>query len=166
MGAMAGPNTLIFADLPTDDPEAAAHFYGKVLGWTDEARLPGLFHRLTPGGKLRGPDGEETSAANLAVGVYHAGNARPHPDPKGPEPRGLAKGGRRPRLWILLGEGQSAAVILDKAEKLGGKVLWRNHFWKAYNGFACCFADPWGNEIVLWSRGGQNPVIPAGYTTE
>ena len=163
---MPTPNTLIFVDLPSDDPEAASQFYSKVLGWNDEARLPGLFHRMTPGGQIRGADGKETSAANLAIGIHNAANVRPNPNPKGTEPRKVASDGRRPRVWILIGEGQSAPVILEKAEKHGGRVLWRNHYWKAYNGFTCCFADPWGNEIVLWSRAGPNPMIPAGYTRE
>ena len=152
--------------MPSDDPAAASRFYAKVFGWTDDARLPGVFHRLNPGGCIRGPDGVETKVANLHFGASKASNRRPHPDTAGPEPRNLAGAGQKPRIWVLVGEGQSEAVMLDTAVKLGGKVLWRNHFWAAFNGYCCSFADPWGNEFVLWSRGGPGAKALPGYTQE
>ena len=152
--------------MPSDDPEAASRFYAKVFGWTDDARLPGVFHRLNPGGCILGSDGQETKVANLHFGASKAANRRPHPDKAGPEPRTLAGSGQKPRMWVLIGDGQSEAVMLDTAVKLGGKVLWRKHYWKEFNGYCCSFADPWGNEFVLWSRGGPGAKALPGYTEE
>lgn len=163
---MAEPNTLIFVDMPSDDPDAAARFYAKVFGWTDDPKLPGLFHRLAPGGVFRRKDGTKSTVENLQVGAFKAANARPHPDPKGVEPRHVAPAGRRPRVWVLVGEGQCDGLILDEAVKLGGEILWRNHFWSTFNGYCSAFRDPWGNEFVLWSRGGEGAVAPPGFTKE
>ena len=35
---MAYPNTLIFVDLASDEPEAAGEFYARVFGWKNEGR--------------------------------------------------------------------------------------------------------------------------------
>lgn len=163
---MARPNTLIFVDMPTDDPAAAARFYEAVLGWADDARSTPLFHRLIPGGCFRNPDGSESQVGNLQVGVYKAANARPHPDPEGAPPRYIAPDGRRPRVWVLVGEGQSEAEILDRAVRHGARIVWRDHYWKEFNGYNSCFRDPWGNEIVLWTRAGANPEVPPRFTRE
>ena len=48
----------------------------------------------------------------------------------------------------------------------GAEILWRDHYWKEFNGLNHSFRDPWGNEIVLWRKGGENPEIPAHYTRE
>ena len=69
-------------------------------------------------------------------------------------------------MWILVGEGQSEVLILNTAVKLGAEVLWRNHFWSAFNGYSSAFRDPWGNEFVLWSRGGPDAEPPPGFTKE
>src|ERR1700676_1747679 len=83
----AGPNTLIYVDLPSDDPAAAARFYQAVLGWEDDPRGRELFHRMIPGGFFPNKDGSDSEVGNLHVGVYKAANARPHPDPAGAPPR-------------------------------------------------------------------------------
>jgi hypothetical protein len=163
---LARPNTLIFVDLPTDDPVAAARFYEAVLGWADDARSTPLFHRLIPGGCFPNPDGSESQVGNLQVGAYKAANARPHPDPEGAPPRYIAADGRRPRVWVLVGEGQSEAEILDKAVRHGARIVWRDHYWKEFNGYNSCFRDPWHNEIVLWTRAGPNPDVPPRFTRE
>ena len=46
---MSYPNTLIFVDLASDDPQAAGEFYAKVFGWQNDARPAGVFHRMVPG---------------------------------------------------------------------------------------------------------------------
>ena len=33
---MTYPNTLIFVDFPSDDPEASGRFYAEVFGWEVE----------------------------------------------------------------------------------------------------------------------------------
>ena len=163
---MAGPNTLIYVDLPSDDPAAAARFYHAVLGWEDDPRGRELFHRMIPGGFFPNKDGSASEVGNLHVGVYKAANARPHPDPAGAPPRYLAPDGRKPRVWVLVGEGQSDAEILDRAVRNGARILWRDHYWSEFNGYNSAFRDPWGNEIILWTRAGPHPDVPPRFTRE
>lgn len=163
---MASPNTLIFVDLASDDPIAAGQFYAEVFGWRDDHRPEGLYHRMVPGGNFPNPDGTDSQVGNLHLGIFRAGNARPHPDPAGVAPRDLAAEGRKPRVWILVGDGQSENDILAKAERLGATILWRDHYWKEFNGYNAAFRDPWGNEIVLWIKAGPEPQVPEGYTKE
>lgn len=159
-------NTLIFVDLMADNPAAAGRFYAEVFGWENDPRPQGVFHRMVPGGFFENPDGTDSQIGNLHLGIARASNARPHPDPAGVEPRSLAAEGRKARIWVLVSDEDSPERILDTAEKLGAKILWRDHYWKEFNGFNHAFADPWGNEIILWVKGGKEPQIPAGYTQE
>jgi predicted enzyme related to lactoylglutathione lyase len=163
---MTTPNTLIFVDLAADDPAAAGKFYSEVFGWRDDDRPYGVFHRMVPGGNFINPDGTESLIGNLHLGIFKAANARPHPDPDGVEPRTLSSDGRKARIWILVGDGQSDEEILKRAAERGATVLWRDHYWKEFNGFNHAFRDPWGNEIILWVKGGENPQIPPSYTRE
>jgi predicted enzyme related to lactoylglutathione lyase len=163
---MTTPNTLIFVDLASDDPAAAGRFYSEVFGWRDDDRPLGVFHRMVPGGNFLNPDGSESEIGNLHLGIFDAANARPHPDPAGVEPRALAADGRKARVWILVGDGQDHQEIMAKAVARGATELWRNHYWKEFNGFNHAFRDPWGNEIILWVKGGPDPQIPADYTRE
>jgi len=163
---MAYPNTLIFVDLPSDDPAASARFYAAVFGWDVEGRPEGVFHRCVPGQNFKVDDGSQGPTGNLHLGIYNVNNSRPHPDPKGVEPRTLSRDGRTVRTWILVSEDDSQERILSAAERLGARILWRNHYWKEFNGFNSAFVDPWGNTLVLWSKGGDNPQIPADHTHE
>lgn len=163
---MSYPNTLIFVDLPTDDTAAAGKFYHEVFGWEDDPRMDGLFHRMVPGQNFIGPDGKQSEIGNLHMGIFDVANARPHPDSAGVEPRFASKEGRKTRLWVLVSDDDSADRIIETAEKLGATTLWRNHYWAEFNGFNDAFCDPWGNEIVLWTKGGDNPQIPDNFTQE
>jgi predicted enzyme related to lactoylglutathione lyase len=160
------PNTLIFVDFPSDDVEACAKFYGDVFGWMVEGRPTGVFHRGVPGGFFPLEDGSDSPVGNLHVGFFDAANARPHPDPAGVEPRHLSRDGHSPRVWILVSDDDSEDAILARAEEHGAEVLWRHHFWKEFNGFNGAFRDPWGTTIVLWTKGGTDPVLPEGFTGE
>lgn len=160
------PNALIFVDLASDDPAAAGRFYAEVFGWRNDERPLGLYHRMVPGGFFRNPDGSDSQIGNLHLGIFKAANARPHPEPAGVAPRDLATSGRKPRIWVLIGDGDSAERILRTAEALGATVLWRDHYWAEFNGYNHAFADPWGNEIVLWGKAGPNPQVPASFTRE
>jgi predicted enzyme related to lactoylglutathione lyase len=160
------PNTLIFVDLAADDPAAAGKFYNEVFGWRDDDRPYGVFHRMVPGGQFKNPNGSDSEIGNLHLGIFKAANARPHPNPEGVEPRNVAKEGRKARVWILVGDGQDHVEILKRATDRGAQILWKDHYWKEFNGFNHAFRDPWGNEIVLWVKGGQEPQIPAHYTRE
>ncbi len=159
-------NTLIFVDFATDDPAKAGEFYAEVFGWENDARPHGIYHRMVPGGFFQNKDGTDSQIGNLHLGVFDANNARPHPNPEGVEPRTLATEGRKARIWVLVSDDDSHERILETAEKLGGKVLWRDHYWAEFNGYNHAFADPWGNEIILWGKAGENPEIPANYTKE
>ena len=163
---MAYPNTLIFVDLASDDPDAAGEFYSQVLGWEDDPRLDGQFHRMVPGQNFRNPDGSQSEIGNLHVGIGNCANLRPHPDPAGVEPRHLSTDGRKARVWIMVSDDDSIDRIMDTAEKLGATILWRDHFWKEFNGYSHAFRDPWGNEIIMWVKAGENPQIPDHFTRE
>ena len=88
------------------------------------------------------------------------------PNSAGVAPRTLDRSARRARVWILVSADDSVERIMGTAEKLGATVLWRDHYWKEFNGFNHAFRDPWGNEIVLWGKAGTDPVIPATFTRE
>ena len=163
---MTYPNTLIFVDIPADDPEAAGRFYAEVFGWEVEGRPTGVFHRIVPGQNFLRSDGSPSDIGNLHLGIYNTNNARPHPDSDGVEPREVSSGGRTVRVWILVSDDDDQDRILDTAEKLGASILWRNHYWKEFNGFNGAFLDPWGNTIVLWTKGGDDPQIPEDFTRE
>ncbi len=163
---MTYPNTLIFVDLASDDTEAAGEFYAKVFGWTNEGRPAGVYHRLVPGQNFIGPDGNQTETGNLHLGIFNAANARPYPDAAGTAPRALSKEGRKARIWILVSDDDSMDRILATAEELGAEIMWRNHFWKEFNGYNGAFRDPWGNEIIMWGKAGDDPQIPDNFTRE
>ena len=163
---MTKPNTLIFVDLASDDPSAAGAFYAQVFGWENDARPVGVYHRMVPGGFFKKPDGTDSEIGNLHLGIFKAANARPHPESEGVEPRGLSTEGRKPRIWVLISDDDSADCILGTAEALGATLLWQNHYWKEFNGYNHAFRDPWGNEIVLWGKAGPDPQIPTDYTRE
>lgn len=163
---MTYPNTLIFVDLPSDDPEASGKFYAEVFGWEVEGRPTGIFHRVVPGGHFLLDDGTPSPVGNLHLGIYNVANARPNPEPEGVEPRGLNRGGRAPRIWVLVSDDDDVNRILDTAERLGATILWRNHYWAEFNGFNAAFEDPWGNHLILWVKGGPEPTIPQDHTHE
>ena len=163
---MAYPNTLIFVDLMADDPDAAGKFYAEVFGWEDDPRLNGNYHRMVPGQNFLNPDGSQSEIGNLHLGIGKVSNLRPHPNDDGVEPRHIATDGRKPRIWILISDDDSADRILQAAQDRGAKLLWRDHYWKEFNGYNHAFVDPWGNEIVLWGKAGENPQIPDNFTRE
>jgi predicted enzyme related to lactoylglutathione lyase len=163
---MSYPHTLIFVDLASDDPEAAGKFYSEVFGWRDDDRPLGLYHRMVPGGNFLKSDGTESEIGNLHLGIFKAANARPHPDPEGVAPRDLSQSGRKPRVWILVSDDEPVDAILDRAVARGATILWRDHYWSTFNGLNHAFADPWGNEIILWVKAGPNGKAPDGYTSE
>lgn len=160
------PNTLIFVDLPADDPAAAARFYADVFGWRDDHKPEGVYHRMVPGGMFPNPDGSDSEIGNLHLGIFDPANARPHPETDGVAPRQIAAEGRKPRIWVLIADDDTPERILSAAEERGATVLWRNHFWGTFNGLNHAFRDPWGNEIVLWGKAGDPPKIPDDYTRE
>lgn len=163
---MTYPNAFIFVDIPTNDLEATGEFYGYVFNWIVEPRLPG-FSRIVPGQHFKNPDGSASEIGNLHIGLAAVDNRRPHPDPDGIEPRELSAGGAGVRVWILVSDDDDADAISDRAVERGATELWRHHFWAEFNGFSNSFRDPWGNEIVTWTKPPTDPVeIPEGWTGE
>lgn len=158
---MPYPNTLIFVDLPTPDPAATARFYAEVFGWVVEGRPEGVFHRAVPGNEFLLADGSPSGVGNLHVGLFETNESRP--DPNDP-PAGVgAPSGAQTRVWILVSDDDSQDAILDRAEARGAKILWRDGYWGEFNGFHGSFRDPWGVQVVLWTKGGDNPEIPTHF---
>ncbi|HUF98020.1 MAG TPA: VOC family protein [Ilumatobacter sp.] len=149
---MTYPNTLIFVDYPTDDLDAARVFYAEVFGWEVEDRIADTFARIVPGQNFLLDDGSQGPTGNLHMGIYNAANALPRPPSAPQEPVGLNPGGRAIRAWILVSEDDSFDRILEAAERLGGTVLWTNHFWTEFGGANASFLDPWGNQLLLWQH--------------
>ncbi len=166
MGVVSYPNTLIFVDFPSTDPAGGAEFYAAVFGWEVEPRPADSFYRIVPGETFRLDDGTPGPTGNLHMGIFDAANARPHPDPAGVEPRTVSRTGRTARSWILVSDDDSIDRILDEAESRGATILWRDHYWAEFNGFNAAFVDPWGNTLMLWVKGGENPLVPEGTTSE
>jgi predicted enzyme related to lactoylglutathione lyase len=153
---VAYPNTLIFVDFPADDTKAAANFYSKVFKWKVEGRPAGWFHRIVPGQNFPNPDGSQSEVGNLHMGIYETSVAVPDPNAK---PSGGTKkaSGAGPRVYVSVSEDDTQDRILDTAAKLGATILWRDQYWKEFNGFHGAFRDPWGTEVILWSKGGDDP---------
>jgi hypothetical protein len=80
------PNTLIFVDMPSDDPAAAGRFYAEVFGWQNDEKPAGVYHRMVPGGQFPNPDGSDSQIGNLHLGIFDAANAR-GPIPTSPASR-------------------------------------------------------------------------------
>ncbi|MGY6502125.1 MAG: VOC family protein [Acidimicrobiales bacterium] len=157
------PNTLIFVDLPSPDPEAAASFYTEVFGWEIEGRPSGVFHRVVPGGHFPLDDGTPSTVGNLHLGLVNTASAVPEPSDSPARGTAVAPG-QSPRVYILVDDDDNQDRILDTAESLGATIVWRDHYWAEFNGFCGSFIDPWGVQIVLWTKGGDDPQIPDGFT--
>ena len=162
---MTYPNILIFVDFASDDPEASAKFYAEVFGWEVEPRPGGVFHRIVPGQNFQLDDGTEGPTGNLHMGIANTVNRRPHPDAANGTVE-LNRGGGGTRTWILISDDDDADAVLERAVARGATELWRHHYWEEFNGFCNAFEDPWGNEIVTWTKGGDDPQIPEGWTGE
>lgn len=147
------PNILVFVDFPVDDVEAATAFYREVLGWEIETRIPGVFNRIVPGQNFKVDDGSQGPTGNLHMGISLA--ADPRPDPRPEADRGIRRmhdGGRTTRAWILVSDDDDMDRIMDAAVANGATELWRKHFWKEFGGANASFADPWGNQLMLWQH--------------
>lgn len=124
-------NTLVFVDLPVDDPVAAQKFYETLFGWTINPRPVGEFHQIVPG-------------EGLHLGLFSTQSQIPDPNPKAtPSRQGL-----QPRTYILVDDAPQA--YLDKAIELGATKLWDEGWWDEFNGYHASFLDPWGNQMVMW----------------
>jgi predicted enzyme related to lactoylglutathione lyase len=150
---VSSPNTLIFIDFPTDEPARAAQFYRDVFGWEVEPRPEGVFYRIVPGSHFPNNDGSPSEVGNLHLGIYETALAAPDPRPAPVYTE--ARRGPAPRIYILVGDDDNEAAILARAEAAGAEILWRDKYWAEFNGYHGAFRDPWGSEVILWSKGGD-----------
>jgi len=156
---MTQPNTLIFVDFPSPDPAAAATFYAEVFNWVVEPRPENIFYRIVPGGFFPEPDGSDSNVGNLHMGIFSTAFAPP--DPNDPPAQLGAPSGPAPRVYILVGDDDSETAILERAEQRGATILWRGLYWKEFNGYHGAFRDPWGSEVIVWTKGGDDPTPTA-----
>lgn len=160
---MPQPNTLIFVDFPSPDPEATAAFYAEVMNWEVEPRPAGIFHRIVPGGEFPLDDGSPSGVGNLHMGIYDVHTAKPDPlTPPATAHGGKPEGTWAPRIYLLVSDDDSQERILATAEELGAEILWRDAYWGTFNGFNSSFRDPWGTQVILWTKGGDDPQVPEG----
>ena len=132
--------------------------------WSPDRRACSI--ESSPGQNFQLDDGSQSPIGNLHMGIHNSANARPHPDPDGVEPRTLSDDGRTLRVWILVSDDDSSDAIMDRALARGATELWRDHYWAEFNGFNAAFKDPWGNTLILWTKGDDDPQIPDGWTDE
>ncbi len=131
------PNSLIFVDLPTEDPEAAAGFYRELFGWRIDGRPPGVFHEIVP-------------SKGVHLGLFCEAHQVPDPAPKSPRPRS----GLQTRTYIQVDA--PPAEYLNQAILLGATALWEQTWWEEFRGWHASFLDPWGNQIIMWWT--ENPA--------
>lgn len=156
---MPYPNTLIFVDIPSPDPVASGRFYAEVFNWDVEGRPDGKFHRAVPGDEFLLDDGSRSGVGNLHIGIFETTESRPDPSSPPSTPTGMGTAAQT-RMWILVSDDDSQDAILARAEERGAKILWRDAFWGEFNGFHACFLDPWGVQVLLWTKAGDDPQIP------
>ena len=134
---------------------------------TVEPRPDGVFYRIVPGGyfpsSTTAPDAE---VGNLHLGIFDAGQ-RP-PAPRSGRRRATARRqrlGAGARLDPRRRRRQRGPTSSKRAEANGATILWRDHYWAEFNGYNGAFLDPWGNTIILWSKGGDDPTPRSDQTT-
>jgi hypothetical protein len=95
---------------------------------------------------------------NLNLGVYSL--TEPRPDPRTPE---LLRESSRAgiRVYVVNRTRAEQDAVLARAQARGADVLWRDCYWREFEGFHCAFRDPWGNQVVLWTHGSEHDEIPA-----
>jgi predicted enzyme related to lactoylglutathione lyase len=117
------PGTFCWVDVDSPDPDAAARFYGALLGWTvQDAREDADYHLFTLAG---------ATVAGL--------------DPLSEEE--FAAGGRP--AWNTYVAVEDAAAVAARATELGGAVV--DDVREVQDaGCAVCIADPDGATLWLW----------------
>jgi predicted enzyme related to lactoylglutathione lyase len=154
---MAQPHTLIFVDLPSPDPEASGRFYQAVFGWTVEGRPPGDFARAVPGGEFPLSDGSDSGVGNLHLGIYNTATQTPEPNAT-PVHAGERPTGPMPRTYILVSEDETIEDVLGRAKAEGATVDWEPVYWGEFGGWCGAFTDPWGVQILLWTKSSVRPA--------
>ena len=92
---MTYPNILVFVDFPTTDVNAARRTTPRSS--TGKSRIASRTRSPDrPGQNFLKGDGTQSEIGNLHMGVSHAANARPHPDPNPTEPTHMNPAGAPP----------------------------------------------------------------------
>lgn len=156
------PNTLIFVDFPSPDTETTADFYRQVMGWEIEGHPAGIFHRVVPGGEFPLADGSPSGVGHLHLGIYST--IEPRPDPTPPTAVADEAGTARsaPRVYVLVDDRAEQDRILTTAEKLGAAILWRDRYWREFDGWHASFRDPWGTQFILWIKPADEQDVEPG----
>src|SRR6202011_2016327 len=131
--------------------------YREVMGWEVEGRPEGIFHRIVPGGQFPLEDGSPSGVGHLHLGIYSTRDPRPDPKPPRPQSAGEAPA---PRVYILVESREDQDAILGRAEQRGAEILWRDRYWREFEGWHGSFRDPWANQIVLWTKPAENDDVP------
>lgn len=152
------PNTLIFIDIPSPDPDATAQFYRGVMDWEIRGRPSEIFYQIVPGGEFLLPDGNASGVGNLHLGIFSTDDPRPDWTR---DSAAAGSGGFAPRVYIRVPDRAEQSRILTAAERRGATVLWRDRYWREFNGFHGSFRDPWGTQMILWTPANEDDQIPA-----
>jgi len=70
------------------------------------------------------------------------------------------------RCYVRFHDPTQHVDLRGSAERRSRGKLWRRHYWAEFNGFNSAFLDPWGNTMILWTKGGSELVVPEGWTRE
>jgi uncharacterized protein len=138
MGERTGytPGTFCFADLGTDDRDAAASFYGGLFGWKAEASQ-GAYTMFSLEGKP-------------VAGMFQAPEDYPIPNPAQPaEPAASGPS------WLSYISVEDADAVTARARELGASVLLepRAVSDEAQIGRSGLLGDPQGAVVALWEPG-------------
>lgn len=147
-------NIFIFVDLIVDDFVVVGEFYVDVFGWENDLCFYGVFYCMVLGGNMFDSDGNEMIIGNFYLGIYKVVNVCLYFDSEGVVFCEMVGLGCKVWVWILVSDDDSMDVILVCVEVKGVKLLWKDYFWYEFNGFNVVFEDLWGNEIILWGKGG------------
>ena len=118
--------TLVWFEIPADDPERAKHFYGGLFGWKFEPFddfAPDYWAIETGGG----------SSINGGI-VPRSATVAPGPGPV---------------VYAAVADLEAAAA---EAVRLGGRVLQERTLITEQAGSFVLVADPEGNVVGLWSE--------------
>ena len=149
---MTYPNTLVFVDYPSDDVNVARAFYARGLQLGSRRSHRGHVCPHRSGTELQARRRDARPDRQPAHGPVQRCRctASPAERPRRPDRVEVGRGGIR--AWILVSDDDSVDRILEAAERLGGTVLWRDHFWTEFGGANASFIDPWGNQLMLWQH--------------
>ena len=124
-------------------PHELADWWAEALGWPVEPQDEAFIQRMVDAGHASADD----TVRHRGALVWRAGAALNSPDPGRPRllfqsvPEGKTVKNRL-HLDVRVGAERREAEVA-RLLGLGATELWRDHFWKEFNGFNHAFSDPW-----------------------